>query len=274
MTPYTVFRPILHLQLTPETPTWGCCSIESDVTKMATSINPPTRSTPNDSPLLQLPFEIRLMIYEYAVTVPNDYMDRPLIVVHDRGNTFTARGRYRALSMCPSWVGEDGKVRSLLSVNRQLHNEVEDYLYSRNTLFFMNSFNLDHLGAFLDTLSATARTRIRSVGFEVFFFVHSQTGVPKRTLKEYERAGRVLSEKLPRWTNVVLYLDPRFYYAYGSVGGRELSARGVRYLATIFGAMRKELHFVALPSIHRHVMDEAQRTLQSGRRSSQERPSL
>ncbi|EAU31479.1 predicted protein [Aspergillus terreus NIH2624] len=253
--------------------------IESGIPKMTTSIKSssmksPKRSLSKDSPLLRLPYEIRLMIYEYAVAVPNDYMDRPLIVVNDRGNVFTARGRYRALSMCPSWVGENGKVRSLLAVNRQLHDEVEEYLYSHNTLFFTNSFNLDRLGAFLDTLSPSALNRIRSVGFEIFFFVHSQTGVPKRTLKEYERAGRVLMEKLPRWSTVVFYLDPRFYFPYGSVGGRELSARGVWYLATIFGAMRKELHFVALPSIHRHVMEEAQRALQPGRRGSQERSSL
>lgn len=198
------------------------------------------------------------MIYDYALTIPNDYIDnRPLIVVNNRGNAFTARGRYRALAMCPSWVGENGKVRNLLSVNRQLHDEVEDYLYSHNTLFFLNSFNLDQLGVFLDTLSATARSRIRSVGFEVFFFVHSQTGVPKRLLKEYERAVRVLREKLPRWESVVFYLDPRFYFPAGSVGGRELSARGVWYLARVFGALRLDVRFVALPAIHRHVMDEA-----------------
>ncbi|KAF7588025.1 hypothetical protein BBP40_006404 [Aspergillus hancockii] len=214
------------------------------------------------------------MIYEYALDVPNEYMDRPLIVVNDRGNAFTARGRYRALSMCPSWVGENGKVRSLLSVNRQIHDEVEDFLYSHNTLFFQNSFTLNRLDAFLDTLSATARRRIRSVGFEVFFFVHSQTGVPKRTLKEYERAGRILSEKLPNWSNVVFYLDPRFYFPSAAVGGRELSARGVWYLATKFGAMRKEMQFFALPAIHRHVMDEAKRCCQMGRRGSQERSFL
>ncbi|KAE8321780.1 hypothetical protein BDV39DRAFT_185090 [Aspergillus sergii] len=228
----------------------------------------------SQSPLLRLPLEIRLMIYEYALDVPNEYMDRPLIVVNDRGNSFTARGRYRALSMCPSWVGENGKVRSLLSVNRQIHDEVEDFLYSHNTLFFLNAFSLDRLGAFLDTLSETARRRIRSVGFEIFFFVHSQTGVPKRTLKEYERAGKILSEKLPNWSSVVFYLDPRFYFPSAAVGGRELSARGVWYLATKFGAMRKEMQFFALPSIHRHVMDEAKRKIQMGRRGSQERAFL
>ncbi|PLB53704.1 hypothetical protein P170DRAFT_469198 [Aspergillus steynii IBT 23096] len=227
-----------------------------------------------ESPFLRLPAELRLMIYEYALAIPNDYMDRPLIVVDDRGKTFTARGRYRALCMCPSWVGENGRVRNMLSVNRQLHDEVEDFVYSHNTLFFRNSFDLDRVGAFLDTLSATARNRIRSVGFEVFFFVHSQTGVPKRTLKEYERAGRMLSEKLPNWTTVLLYLDPRFYFPSAAVGGRELSARGVWYLATVFGKMRKELQFLALPSIHRHVISEAQRMLQMGRRNSQEKSCL
>ncbi|KAF9894031.1 hypothetical protein FE257_009003 [Aspergillus nanangensis] len=206
------------------------------------------------------------MIYEYAISIPNDYMDRPLIVVNDKSNAFTTRGRYRALSMCPSWVGEEGKVRSLLSVNRQLHAEVEDYLYSHNTLFFLNAFNLDdHLAAFLDTLSATARNRIRSVGFEICFFVHSQTGMPKRSLKEYERAARVLEEKLPTWSAVIFYLDPRFYFPSGAVEGGDLSARGVYELARIFGRWRKDLHFFALPSIHRGVMDDTLCRVQLGR---------
>lgn len=227
------------------------------------------------SHLLRLPPELRLKIYEYALAVPNEYsIDQPMIVVNDRGNAFTSRGRYRALQMCPSWVGEDGTTRKLLRVNRLIHDEAEDFLYSRNTLFFRNSFDLDRLGAFLDTLSATARNRIRSVGFEVFFFVHSQTGVPKRTLRQYEQAGRLLQEKLPRWSSVLFYLDPRFYYPSATVGGREMSARGVFYLATRFGALRKEVHFFPLPPIHRYVMDDAQRALRRGSRGSQERPSL
>lgn len=196
------------------------------------------------SGLLRLPTELRLRIYEYALSVPNEYSnERPMIVVNDRGNAFTSRGRYRALQMCPSWENDDGTTRKLLRVNRLIHDEAEDFLYSHNTLFFRNSFDLDRMGAFLDTLSATARSRIRSVGFEVYFFVHSQTGVPKRTLKQYEQAGRLLQEKLPRWSTVLFYLDPRFYYPSATVGGRELSARGVLYLATRFGAMRKEVHF-------------------------------
>lgn len=251
------------------------------ITSSSTSSSKPTprggrsrHTVTKPSGFLRLPPELRLKIYEYALAVPNEYTDRPLIVVNDRGNTFTSRGQYRALSMCPSWVGQDGTARSLLSVNRQIHDEAEDFLYSRNTLFFLNSFNLDRLGAFLDTLSATARSRIRTVGFEICFFVHSQTGVPKRTLKEYERAARLLDEKLPRWSGVFFYLDPRFYYPSACVGGRELSARGVLYLATVFGTLRKDMHFFPLPSIHRHVMDEVQGLLRRTGRSSQGRPSL
>lgn len=225
------------------------------------------------SHLLRLPPELRLKIYEYVLEVPNEYMDRPLIVINDRGNSFTARGRYRALSMCPSWVGEDGTARKLLSVNRQIHDEAEDFLYSRNTLFFKNSFDLDHMGDFLDTMSATARSRIRSIGFEVFFFVHTQTGVPKRSLKQYEQAGRLMMQKLPRWETVIFYLDPRFYFPSATVGGRELSARGVLYLATIIGNMGKEVVFYPTPLLSRHVLEEAQRLLRR-QRNSQDRPCL
>ncbi|KAL1860131.1 hypothetical protein Plec18170_002080 [Paecilomyces lecythidis] len=223
--------------------------------------------------LLRLPAELRLKIYEYALAVPNEYMDQPLIVVNDRGNTFTARGRYRALSMCPSWVGEDGTARKLLAVNRQIHDEAEDLLYSQYTFFFLNSFNLERAGEFLDTLSATARSRIRSVGFEIFFFVHTQTGVPKRTLRLYEQVGREMMKRLPSWKSVVFYLDPRFYYPSATVGGRELSARGVLYLATIFGAMGKDVHFYPAQAMHRHVLEEAERIARRGSRS-QDRPSL
>lgn len=209
------------------------------------------------SPLLRLPAELRLKIYEYALSVPNEYLDKPMIVVDDRGS-FTARGQYRALSINPHWEGEDGTARKLLAVNRQIHDEAEDYLWSTHTLFFRNSFNLDRLDAFLDTLSATARARIRSVGFEVYFFVHTQNGVPKRTLREYECAGRTLARKLQCWYGALLYLDPRFYYPSANVGGRNLTARGVFDLATRFGALCKDVSFIPLPNGDQHLLEEAQ----------------
>ncbi|KAJ5865339.1 uncharacterized protein N7529_007255 [Penicillium soppii] len=210
------------------------------------------------SPLLQLPAELRLKIYEYALSVPNEYLEKPMIVVDDRGKTFTSRGQYRALKMNPRWEGDDGTTRKLLAVNRQIHDEAEDYLYSTHTIFFRNSFNLDRLDEFLDTLSATARARIHSVGFEVFFFVHTQNGVPKRTLREYEHAGRTLSQKLPCWHSALLYLDPRFYYPSANVGGRDLTARGVFDLATRFGALCKDVSFIPLPNGDQHLLEEAQ----------------
>ncbi|GLI74869.1 hypothetical protein PoHVEF18_003118 [Penicillium ochrochloron] len=211
----------------------------------------------NTNSFLNLPAELRLKIYEYALTVPNNYINKPLIVISDRGNVFTARSRYKALSMCPSWVGEDGTARKLLAVNHQIHDEAEDYLYSHHTLFFCNSFDLDRLGDFLDTLSPTARGCIRSVGFEVYFFVHTQTGVPKRTLKQYEYAARLLSAKLPGWRNVLFYLDPRFYYPAAAVGGRERAARGVLDLAAKFGPLCRELTFYPLPASDRRLLWEA-----------------
>ncbi|KAJ6070181.1 hypothetical protein N7467_010338 [Penicillium canescens] len=217
-------------------------------------ISNPSSLTPH---LLRLPAELRLKIYEYALAVPNEYMNKPLIVVDDRGKVFTARGQYRAIAMSPSWVGEDGTARKLLAVNHQIHDEAEDYLYSQHTLFFRNSFNLDRLGDFLGTLSATARSRIRSVGFEVFFFVHTQTGVPKRTIKQYELAARLLSEKLPDWRSVLFYLDPRFYYPSANVGGRDLTARGVLDLAMRFGCCR-DISFFPLPNGDQRLLEEAQ----------------
>lgn len=213
------------------------------------------------SPFLRLPTELRLRIYDYALSVPNDILKKPLIVIHDRGNIFTTRGRYRALNMCPSWVGEDGTTRKLLAVNRQIHDEAEDYLYSNHTLFFRNSFDLDRLGDFLDTLSPTARRHIRSVGFEVFFFVHTQVGVPKRTLKQYTRARDLLAEKLPRWESVLFYLDPRFYYPSASVGGPELAARGVYDLATRFGSAYADVTFYPLSDNKHRLVEEAQQIL-------------
>ena len=172
--------------------------------------------------------------------------------------------------MCPYWEGEaqNGSVRNLLSVNKQIHDEAENLLYSRNTLFFKNAFDLDRVGVFLDTLSPTARSRIRSVGFEVFFFVHSQSGVPKRCLKQYEQAGKLLAQKLPRWEGMVFYLDPRFYFpdiadADDHVGGRELSARGVLYLASIANKLRKDVVFHPTPFVNQHALvdREAERLL-------------
>jgi hypothetical protein len=161
--------------------------------------------------------------------------------------------------MCPSWVGEDGTARKLLAVNHQIHDEAEDYLYSKHTLFFRNSFDLDCLSDFLETLSDTARHRIRSVGFEIFFFVHTQIGVPKRTLKQYECAGHRLAKKLPNWNSVLFYLDPRFYYPSACVGGPELAARGVLDLTTRFSPLHKEISFYPLPTDHRHLDEESQR---------------
>jgi hypothetical protein len=218
----------------------------------------------NAAYFLQLPAELRLKIYEYALAVPNEYINKPLIVISDRGNVFTIRNRYRALSMCPSWVGEDGTARKLLAVNHQIHDEAEDYLYSQNMLFFRNSFDLDRLGGFLDTLSPTACRRIRSVGFEVYFFVHTQIGVPKRTLKQYERAAKLLSVKLPEWSNVLFYLDPRFYYPAATVGGRERAARGVLDLAAKFGPLCRDITFYPLPASDSRFLWEAQQLIWRG----------
>ncbi|KAJ5280185.1 hypothetical protein N7478_005557 [Penicillium angulare] len=186
------------------------------------------------SPFIRLPPELRLKIYQYALTVPNEYINKPLIVIHDRGNVFTSRNRYKSLSICPSWLGEDGTTRNLLTVNHQIHDEAEGHLYSSNTLFFQNSFDLDHLDPFLDTLSTTALQKIRSVGFEILLFVHGQPGVPKRTLKQYTRAKDLILRKLPHCKNVLFYVDPNFYYPTISVGGPDLAARGVIDLARTF----------------------------------------
>ncbi|KAJ5109294.1 hypothetical protein N7456_005969 [Penicillium angulare] len=183
---------------------------------------------------MHLPPELRLKIYQYALTVPNTYINKPLIVIHDRGNVFTSRNRYKSLSICPSWLGEDGTTRNLLTVNHQIHDEAEDHLYSSNTLFFQNSFDLDHLDSFLDTLSPTACQRIRSVGFEILLFVHGQPGVPKRTLRQYTRAKDLILRKLPHCTSVLFYVDSNFYYPTISVGGPDLAKRGVLDLARTF----------------------------------------
>lgn len=207
---------------------------------------------------LQLPPELRLKIYEEALKSSNDYTDNPMIIIQNRGNTFTTRGRYRAMSMCPSWEGNDGTARKLLCLNHQIHDETEDFLYSKHTLFFRNSFDLNRIGQFIDTLSSTARCRIRSVGFEVFFFVHAEADVPKRTMTEYENAGRLLAEKLPRWQNVLFYLDPRFYYPSTLAGGSKTATRGVIELANRFGDLCKDITFSPLSDGEHDLLKEAQ----------------
>ncbi|KAJ5947432.1 hypothetical protein N7466_000447 [Penicillium verhagenii] len=171
-----------------------------------------------------------------APTQPsNPQPQPPFMLIHDRGPIFTSRARYRALSMCPTWENTDGTARALLSVNRLIHTEAESHLYRTHTLFFRNSFDPDLIPAFLNTLSPTALASIRSIGFEVFFFVHNDAGVPKRPLRQYEHAREFLATKLPNWKSVLCYLDPRFYYPAAGVGGRELAARGVLDLARRFG---------------------------------------
>jgi hypothetical protein len=228
-------------------------SLPSSTTSLA---NQPT----SPSPFLRLPTEIRLQIYEWALSVPNDYMDRPMIVVNDRGDTFT-QSRYHNTSMCPSWIGKDGTARKLLAVNHQIHDEAEDFLYSQNTIFFRNSFSLDRLDKFLDTLSSSARSHIRSVGFELFFFVHAESGVSKRTFREYEKAGTSLRSRLPQWNSVLFYIDPYFYYPPNSVSGQDSAARGVVDLARRFRALCKQVVFYPLPDSDRQLIEEAQQLL-------------
>ncbi|KAL4935676.1 hypothetical protein BDV06DRAFT_123576 [Aspergillus oleicola] len=196
----------------------------------------------NQSLFLLLPPELRLQIYSYILDIPSPYTDlthspKPLIVINDTGNKFTSRAIYRSLHISPNWVGVndsdsesttgsagsgkakanfDRKTLSLLSVNRQIHAEVEHFLYTSHTLFFLNGFDLDSLGAFLDTLSPTARSCIRSIGFEVFLFVHNPSGgaiPPKRSFAQYERAAKAVREKLPNLGRVVFYLDPWYAVA-------------------------------------------------------------
>ncbi|KAJ5647366.1 hypothetical protein N7490_003738 [Penicillium lividum] len=210
---------------------------------------------------MRLPPELRLKIYKYALTTPNTYINKPLIIIHDR-QVFTSRPRYKALSICPTWQGEDGTARSLFSVNRKIHSEAEDTLYTTHTLFFRNSFDLARIGDFLDTLSMTARSQIRSVGFEVYFFVHGDcddggTCARKRRLKEYGRAREVLEGRLPGWREVLFYLDPRYYYPVSCAGGRELAARGVLELAKMFGdGGELDVTFYPLPDSQQRLVEE------------------
>ncbi|KAL4964931.1 uncharacterized protein BDV14DRAFT_64586 [Aspergillus stella-maris] len=242
----------------------------------------------NQSLFLLLPPELRLQIYSYILDIPSPYTDlthspKPLIVINDTGNKFTSRAIYRSLHISPNWVGVNdsdsdseseseseganeargkGKVLttgkaqanfsrktlSLLSVNRQIHAEVEHFLYTSHTLFFLNGFDLDSLGAFLDTLSPTARACIRSIGFEVFLFVHNASGgsvPPKRSFAQYKRAAEAVRAKLPRLSHVVFYLDPWYavacdgVYASGSwCDETSVLERGVGFLLRAFGEER------------------------------------
>ncbi|KAL3463991.1 hypothetical protein BJX64DRAFT_286948 [Aspergillus heterothallicus] len=252
---------------------------------------------PKASPFLRLPPELRLQIYSYLLDIQTPYTplltphsnnhhhhNRPLIIINDTGNKFTTRPLYRSLHICPTWVGLSESFASttspenkrtptglqgplsLLAVNHQIHDEVEDYLYSTHTLFFLNSFDLDSLGPFLDTLSATARARIRYIGFEVCLFVHNgaHSNTPKRTFRQYERAAKVLEQKLPSLTGCMFYLDPWFSACVGGaddgISGigpwcdeREVLGRGVGFLGRAFatrggnngdGMRRMEMDFL------------------------------
>ncbi|KAL4800187.1 hypothetical protein BDV19DRAFT_172357 [Aspergillus venezuelensis] len=231
----------------------------------------------DQSLFLLLPPELRLQIYSYILDIPSPYTDlthspKPLIVINDTGNKFTSRAIYRSLHISPNWVGVNDsenesegeneardkvittgkaqanssrKTLSLLSVNRQIHAEVEHFLYTSHTLFFLNGFDLDSLGAFLDTLSPTARACIRSIGFEVFLFVHNASGgsvPPKRSFAQYKRAAEAVRAKLPRLSHVVFYLDPWYAVACDGVYASgpwcdetSVLERGVGFLLRAFG---------------------------------------
>lgn len=209
--------------------------------------------TTKQSPFLRLPPELRLQIYEHVLDNPTPYTSltehkKPLIVINDTGNKFTNRSIYRSLHFSPKWVGIGDDDLSLLSVNRQIHAEVENFLYTSHTLFFLNGFDLDHLGDFLDTLSPTARRCTRSIGFEVYLFVHnsnaSGSSIPKRSFRQYERAAKVMREKLPNLRGAVFYMDPWFSACCDdAVFGpwcdeRSVLARGVGFLVRAFGGVK------------------------------------
>ncbi|KAL2818442.1 hypothetical protein BDW59DRAFT_165515 [Aspergillus cavernicola] len=245
---------------------------------MPTLISTPT-TTQKESPLLTLPPELRLQIYSHLFNIPTPYYtttrsQTPLILINDTGNKFTTRPTYRALHISPKWVvnntgseGEEqepnnnekgGKERlALLSVNRKIHTELEDFLYTDHTLFFLNGFDLDYLGAFLSTLSPTARSCIRSIGFEIYLFIHGNGNedrgergmIPKRPWGSYERAAKVVKAELPNLDRVVFWLDPWFSACCGAGGGGEKSVgpwcdersvltRGVAFLLRAFGGVR------------------------------------
>ncbi|KAL5337177.1 autophagocytosis associated protein [Aspergillus crustosus] len=219
----------------------------------------PSQMNKTQSPFLLLPPELRLQIYSYILDIPTPYTDLTnnpnLIVINDTGNKYTTRATYRSLHVSPKWIGinddelgADKETLSLLSVNHQIHAEVEDFLYTSHTLFFLNGFDLDHLGEFLDTLSP--RRCIRSIGFEVYLYVHNNPGAgsaipPKRSFRQYERAAKVVREKLPNLARVVFYLDPWFTAcAEDNVFGpwsdeRGVLARGVGFLVRVFGVRMK-----------------------------------
>ncbi|KAL3471391.1 hypothetical protein BJX99DRAFT_250486 [Aspergillus californicus] len=233
-----------------------------------------TTSTTKESPLLSLPPELRLQIYSYLLNIPEPTYssslpptttkprtNNQLIIITDTGNKYTTHPIYRALHIDPHWVSSSDKRErlSLLTVNRKLHAEFEDYIYTGHTLFFLNSFDLDYLGAFLSTLSPTARNCIRSIGFEVYLFVHGdgvEEGVPKRPWRSYERVAGVVAQMLPGLRRVVFYLDPWFSACCADrneVFGpwceeKSVLARGVGFLVGVFGNLKEGLEMEFLPA--------------------------
>ncbi|KAL4806148.1 hypothetical protein BDV18DRAFT_123111 [Aspergillus unguis] len=213
-----------------------------------------------ESLFLLLPAELRLQIYSYILDIPTPYTaltqsKKPLVVITDTGNKYTTRGIYRALHISPKWVSANdnisntaisrrGKKLSLLSVNHQIHSEAEPFLYTSHTLFFLNGFDPEYLAEFLDSLSPTARQCIRSIGFEICLYVHgdgceSENAVPKRSFRQYERAAKVIREKLPGLRSVSFYLDPWFA---GWCDERSVLDRGVSFLVKAFGDIGGEKH--------------------------------
>lgn len=190
------------------------------------------------SRLLDLPLELRLIIYEYILFVPNEFWDRRFIVVRHHTNEYTTSTKQRGQLLTRRRGGNYQSLSCLLTVNRQISQEVEPYLYSKCTLFFSHSFAPLRASEFVDSMSDTARWGIQSVGFEIVFHVHSPPRGPKHRLQDYRDAAEMLASRLPNWKRVVIYLDPEGLYP---TYGEGTTHHGVQKILRDFQTLRKEV---------------------------------
>jgi hypothetical protein len=207
--------------------------------------------------LMDLPAEVRLKIYEAYLDTAHPYLNRRLVLIGKRGSSFTSRSKYRALGINPVWEGGNGRLATLLTLNRQIYTEAAHHFYTQFTFLFANSFCPERAGTFLATLSHVVRTRIRHIGFEIVFSVHMDEVMPKQKLALYQEVPGLLPEVLPGLRSVLLYLNPIAYLPCD----REGAERGVLQLARFFGVMGTEVKFLPVEAMNREVIEKAEREM-------------
>jgi hypothetical protein len=176
---------------------------------------PPIPGSPTTSALLAFPLEIRRAIYFYALLPSPEYRQvlRPL------------RAKRKN-----SWWGTE-EMSKVLIINRQLHWEMEEVLYSSFEFSFMETTPYNIQG-FLDVLSPRARYLIQHVSCSITMNVRIRESIRQSYFNNWKACFEVMCKEMPGLRRIALQF--RFLGISNTSSMRRASLESMMDLVNVF----------------------------------------